>query len=155
MSLPNLLSRKSKNTILSLCIMLTLVLGFSLPAAAAVANSPEIIPTQSAAGAFTDMPGHWAAPQINEWLSKGLAQGYPDGTFKPDNQVTRAEFITLTNRVLGYQANNPVNFSDVSASDWFAEEVAKAKTAGYITGYPDGTLRPRKWDYQAGSGRNR
>jgi uncharacterized repeat protein (TIGR02059 family) len=90
----------------------------------------------------SDTHNHWAGEQISQWVEKGLASGYQDGTFRPNNNITRAEFIALTNRAFGYQELSQVNFTDVSATDWFAGDIAKAKAAGYISGYQDGTIRP-------------
>lgn len=93
--------------------------------------------------AFSDVTGHWAASAIAGWSSKGLVSGYPDGTFKPDNPVTRAEFVTLVNRAFGFAGQKQTGFSDVAPGDWYAAEVAKAAAAGYITGYEDNTFRPQ------------
>ena len=90
---------------------------------------------------FKDIENHWAVRQISDWLNKDLVGGYTDGTFKPDNSITRAEFIALVNRAFGFTETVPVCFSDVTASDWFATEVAKACAVGYIAGYPDGTFK--------------
>lgn len=49
---------------------------------------------------FTDIDGHWAANQINRAAEKGWISGYPDGTFGPDRYITRAEAVTMINRVL-------------------------------------------------------
>ena len=91
---------------------------------------------------FSDIENHWALKQINDWVNKDLVGGYTDGTFQPDHSITRAEFIALVNRAFGYKETRTVSFSDVSASDWFASEVAKASAVGYIAGYPDGTFQP-------------
>lgn len=92
----------------------------------------------------SDILGHWAGSQINAWVDNGLAQGYPDGTFKPDNTISRAEFISLTNHAFAFTAAANSNFSDVAANDWFAGEIAKSQAAGYITGYQDGAMRPNQ-----------
>ncbi len=89
-----------------------------------------------------DVQGHWAEKQISDWLIKGLAKGYRDGTFKPDSSITRAEFVTLANNAFGYTVVKEINYSDVSSSDWFAKEIAKAAGTGYLSGYGDGTIRP-------------
>jgi len=91
-----------------------------------------------------DLQDHWAEKQISYWLEKGVIKGYPDGSFAPDNYITRAEFITMTNSIFGFQAQKDVSFSDVSASDWFYREIAKATAAGYLKGYKDNTVRPEQ-----------
>ncbi|MGI6703752.1 MAG: S-layer homology domain-containing protein [Clostridia bacterium] len=91
---------------------------------------------------FSDIEGHWAKEQVLDWSENGLVSGYDDGTFKPERGVSRAEFITFVNRAYGLIAKDRVDFVDVLPRDWFADEVAKAVTAGYISGYEDGTMRP-------------
>lgn len=93
---------------------------------------------------LSDIQGHWAEAQLNDWLNKGFAHGYPDGTFKPDHPISRAEFMTLVNQSLGYSAAVPINYSDVKESDWYADEIAKASAAAYISGYEDGTIKPNQ-----------
>ena len=50
-----------------------------------------IVPSVPAMAAPSDIAGHWAESVITQWQSKGLIQGYEDGTFKPGNTITRAE----------------------------------------------------------------
>ncbi|RKL63767.1 PEGA domain-containing protein [Thermoanaerobacteraceae bacterium SP2] len=95
-----------------------------------------------ASGQIIDIQGHWAQAQIADWVEKGLARGYNDGTFKPDKSITRAEFITLVNKAFGFTKKSQINFKDVSTADWYSEEIAKAAAEGYITGYEDGTIKP-------------
>ncbi|MTI83721.1 MAG: hypothetical protein FH756_07410 [Firmicutes bacterium] len=93
----------------------------------------------------SDINGHWAQKSIEEWVNKGLVSGYPDGTFRPDQEVSRAEFVALANRAFGIKnAGTGIDFSDVSAGDWYNQEVGVANAAGYINGYPDGSFRPKK-----------
>lgn len=95
------------------------------------------------ASSLVDTNNHWAKPQIEKWVGKGLASGYPDNTFRPDNTISRAEFVSLVNRAFGKQNSASTStFKDVEASDWFYKEVAAAQAAGYISGYEDGTFRP-------------
>lgn len=91
---------------------------------------------------LVDVDAHWASTQIQEWHGKGLAKGYDDGTFKPNKNITRAEFITLVNQAFGYTNQADISFVDVPVGAWFQEEVKKAKAAGYISGYEDLTIRP-------------
>src|SRR5665648_220629 len=107
-----------------LCMMLTL------------APSPAFATTVS------DISGHWAQTTIQSWVDNGLIKGYPDGTFKPDNNITRAEFITLVNRAFEYTKTAPISFTDVNQNAWYASAIGVAVEAGYISGYPDGTMKP-------------
>jgi hypothetical protein len=103
---------------------------------------PVLAENAESATNFSDIQGHWAAKPINDWANKGIVGGYPDGTFQPHRNITRAEFMTWVNRAFGYTQTVPLNFSDVSENDWFALEIAKALAVGYIGGYPDGTVKP-------------
>ena len=98
--------------------------------------------TELAHAYFSDIQGHWAERQISDWVNKDFITGYPTGTFKPDNSITRAEFITMVNKSFGFHERTQVDFSDISPSDWFYEEIAKARAAGYISGYGDNTMKP-------------
>lgn len=91
---------------------------------------------------FSDTQGHWAEDQINKWAGKGLAEGYPDGTFRPDDTITRAEFLKLANGAFNYTEEAVINYSDVLDGDWFAGDVKKSQAAGFINGYPDGSMKP-------------
>lgn len=85
---------------------------------------------------------HWAESVITQWQSKGLIQGYEDGTFKPGNTITRAEFVTLMNNAKGFWSEGSINFSDVKNGSWFYSAVARAVAAGYVKGYSDGSFKP-------------
>jgi hypothetical protein len=91
---------------------------------------------------LSDISGHWAQNQIVSLVGKNVISGYPDNTFKPDNPVTRAEFMVMTNRAFSFTNTADINYTDVKSSDWFAPEVAKAQAAGYISGFPDGSMKP-------------
>ncbi|NOU74952.1 hypothetical protein GC098_26785, partial [Paenibacillus sp. LMG 31458] len=95
----------------------------------------------AAAAAPSDVSGHWAAKQLNEWQGKSWIQGYEDGKVKPNNTVTRAEFMAFINRAFGLTAAADVTFKDVNKSGWEYAEISKAVKAGYISGYEDGTIR--------------
>ncbi len=137
-------NRKPISTIISLVLMIVLVLGLNMSVTAVEDGLIPTLTTTSPTVQPSDIQGNWAASQINDWVNKGLAKGYQDGTFKPANSITRAEFMTLANHAFGFSAAAPDKFSDVSSTDWFAGEVAKARAAGYISGYQDGTVRPNE-----------
>jgi hypothetical protein len=103
-----------------------------------------LLPVDSAAQAnhFTDIAGHKAKNEINKWREYGFISGYGDGTYKPDQPITRAEFTSIVSAALGLQEKSDENFTDVTPHDWFAGAFAKAKYQGYLAGYGDGTVRP-------------
>lgn len=79
---------------------------------------------------FPDVsPNYWAASQINELSEKGVVVGYPDGTFKPDNNVTRAEFASMAIWALGQQHTTvaqPVYFTDIAPDFWAYDMIQRA-----------------------------
>lgn len=101
-----------------------------------------IVPSVPAMAAPSDIAGHWAESVITQWQSKGLIQGYEDGTLKPGNTITRAEFVTLMNNAKGFWSEGSINFSDVKNGSWFYSAVARAVAAGYVKGYSDGSFKP-------------
>jgi hypothetical protein len=98
----------------------------------------------ASAASVTDTKGHWAETSITSWMDQGFAVGYKDGTFRPDVKVTRQEFTAFVNRSFGYVEPGVIHFKDVAQTDWAYLDIAKAKKAGYISGYPDGTFKPKK-----------
>lgn len=94
------------------------------------------------AASFSDVQNHWAQAQIEKWADQGLIGGYQDGTFKPNKQVSRAEFVAMTNRAFDIKGTGAeVGFADVKATDWFYAEVSKAY---YMAGYQDNTFKPNQ-----------
>ena len=89
-----------------------------------------------------DIKGHWAEEVMQDFVQKGYAKGFPDGTMKPNQTISRAEFIALVNHVYNYQEKAPISYRDVPANAWFYQEIAKAAKAGYISGFEDGTMHP-------------
>lgn len=103
------------------------------------------MPTAFAAE-LSDLNGHWAKDYIQSFVEKGLISGYDDGTFRPDRQITRAEFIYIVNRAYGFNDTvTPGDISslkDVNPAYWYAAPIRIAVGAGYISGYDDNTMRP-------------
>lgn len=71
--------------------------------------------------AFTDISGHWSEEYVNKMSEQSLINGYPDGTFLPDNAVTKAEFIKILCDVFGLpvKAGGNVFYDDVDGDDWY------------------------------------
>lgn len=90
----------------------------------------------------SDYTGHWAEETINEWFESERINGYEDGSFKPDNSITRAEFMTMVNSSYDFEELAEINFSDADSQEWYYVQVQKAVKAGYIVGDSDDTVRP-------------
>ncbi|MGF6353262.1 hypothetical protein ABIE27_001171 [Paenibacillus sp. 4624] len=83
----------------------------------------------------SDIEGHWAQPTIDKWLSKGLIKGCSDDSFRPNNVITRGEFMALVNCQFEFNELAGVQYTDLSALVWNYSEVQKAVKEGYIKGY--------------------
>lgn len=82
-----------------------------------------------------DFVGHWAEATIQKWIDEGKISGYPDGTFKPDGSITRAEFVKMVNGIIDYDGKGSITFDDVKKEDWFYDQIKIAQEIGYISGY--------------------
>jgi uncharacterized lipoprotein YddW (UPF0748 family) len=91
---------------------------------------------------LTDISGHWAESTINEFVTKGYIAGYEDNTFKPDNSITRAEFVKIVNKVFGFTEIGTENFDDVQSSNWFYHDICIGVTVGYINGKSENKFDP-------------
>ncbi|EQK43957.1 hypothetical protein C672_2901 [[Clostridium] bifermentans ATCC 638] len=83
---------------------------------------------------FSDISGHWAKDYIDAFVDKGFISGYEDNTFRPDNQITRAEFVRIINQVFNLKDKKEEHFVDVNSSDWYYEDIKIAFNSGYISG---------------------
>ncbi|MCM1009390.1 MAG: S-layer homology domain-containing protein [Fusobacterium sp.] len=99
----------------------------------------------NAAFAYPDVENnYWAAKEINELSEQGVLVGYPDGTFQPDELVTRAEFAAMAIRALGQehtQVAQPVNFTDIDSDFWAYDFIQKALFFDLISA-KDNAFRP-------------
>lgn len=100
--------------------------------------------SQAAEIVLKDIQGHWAQADIDRAVGAGYIEGYPDSTFKPDQMVTRAEFITMLNAAFGVpEDGTESDFEDVRDSDWFAQSIWSAVSAGYMGDiYKSNVLNP-------------
>lgn len=92
--------------------------------------------------AYTDVEGHWAEKEINKLSINGVISGYSDNSFKPNENMTRAELVTVINRILGNTVQNTKYVPDINAKDWFYSEIRKGIQSGIIQGDSDGYVRP-------------
>ena len=86
-------------------------------------------------GETKDYEGHWAEAAIQKWIDGGRITGYPDGTFKPNGSIKRAEFVKMVNGIIDYDVKGSIAFNDVKADDWFYDQISIAQEIGYISGY--------------------
>ena len=102
------------------------------------------------ANAASDIEGTEYEEAIAKLVALDTIKGYEDGTFKPENTITRAELATIITFVLGLQdaadlaKDNPTKFSDVKANEWYTGYINIAANENVFAGYPDGTFRPNE-----------
>ena len=94
---------------------------------------------------FNDVPnGAWFTQAIKTLAKLGVIQGYADGTFRPNDPITRAEFTAVAARFSELEHVDDVVFSDVPTSHWAAESIESAYAKGWVEGYDDGEFRPEQ-----------
>lgn len=91
---------------------------------------------------------HWAVNEIAFDSYMAIIDGYPDGTFKPNKAITRAEFTSMVTKFVNTvaietNAHERNSFTDITGH-WASQSIEKAADAGIISGYPDGTFRPNR-----------
>ncbi|MEW6523193.1 MAG: S-layer homology domain-containing protein [Bacillota bacterium] len=130
---------KSLRKVLVAAIVAAMVFG-TVGSAFASVRAPSAV--------FSDVAGHAQESFILQTASLGIFAGYPDGTYKPDQEVTRAEFAKVLVVMLGLESaakileGNPTTFPDVPASHWASGYINVATAMGIIRGFPDGTFGP-------------
>jgi hypothetical protein len=93
---------------------------------------------------FSDVSSnYWARDFIVELARRDVIAGFPDGTFRPNDPVTRAQFAAMVRKAFD-KANirNPVNFSDVASNYWAYNAIREAYAMGFLSGYPGNVFRP-------------
>jgi hypothetical protein len=89
----------------------------------------------------SDLDGHWAKERVSLLVAEGIINGYPDGTFKPDNAITRGEVSKVLSEYIGDRKTAEVGFKDIDEV-WSADFIKHLVLANVIKGYPDGTFKP-------------
>ena len=90
---------------------------------------------------LSDVEGHWAEAAISQMAVQGFVKGFPDGTFRPDNNISRAEFAALTVQAFAIKDAGSKVFSD-TAQHWAGEYIASACAGGIVKGYSDDVFGP-------------
>lgn len=102
--------------------------------------------SQVASAAFVDVPDDHPYKEAIEWMeANGIVEGYDDGTYRPEEQINRAEFTKIIVEALVDIDQGCIpsrTFTDVSDDDWFAVYVCFAVELGLVGGYPDGSFKP-------------
>ena len=91
---------------------------------------------------FPDITSHWAEEVIIKWAARGIVKGVPDGSFRPDASITRAEFVTIIDSVMNFVNKSDEQFIDVPSNEWYADKVAKSVAAGVTVGIGNNMFGP-------------
>lgn len=91
---------------------------------------------------FSDVQSsYWASQYVQALTNANIISGFPDATFRPDAQMTRAQFASILSGGFPKAAvRSPITFSDVPTDHWAAGAIASAYAKGFLSGYPDGTF---------------
>ena len=116
----------------------TVVFPTTDPEPSIVTPLPPVVDTKPV---FTDMGSHFSKEAVEALCEKNVISGYPDNTFAPDSNVTRAEFSKIASLAFGFEPDNVSVYEDVQTSDWFCGYVGTLSKAGVINGY-DGKFNP-------------
>ncbi|MBR6729214.1 MAG: S-layer homology domain-containing protein, partial [Clostridia bacterium] len=127
--------------------ILSVLLTFMMLLSAVCAVSAEETVTATTAETvqavtFSDVDATTTAGKAIMTLAQaGILSGDGDGTFRPNDGLSRAELCKVINKLFGYTEKDASGFTDVSVDAWYYDQVLIAKKAGYIKGYEDGTFR--------------
>lgn len=124
---------------------------FCPPSFAQIRSRPSestLSQSQPSATVFSDVPANfWASPFIQALAQKNAIAGFPDGTFKPDRPVQRAEFAAMLEKAFNQNAVRQLSsagFSDVPADYWGAAAIREAYETGFMSGYPGNVFQPNQ-----------
>ena len=93
---------------------------------------------------FSDVSeADWYCTAVSTLANIGIFGGYPDGSFRPDAYITRAEFAAICARIDGEDADETAEYSDIDGH-WAADEISRVAELGWVKGYTDGTFRPNQ-----------
>jgi hypothetical protein len=99
-----------------------------------------VVPPQNPVN-LSDIKGHWAVASIIELVQRGAISGYPNGTFRPNQTITRAEFAAVLVAALDLKGTGGKVFAD-TANHWARESIAIANARGIINGYSSQRFGP-------------
>ncbi|MGJ3249778.1 MAG: S-layer homology domain-containing protein [Elainellaceae cyanobacterium] len=118
------------------------------PAPAPSPAPPTPTPTPSTSPSrvrFQDIDGYWAQSFIERLAEQDIISGFPDRTFRPEAQLTRAQYAALISNAFNLPLKRESRrFSDVASNFWAAGAISRAERMGFIAGFPDGTFRPHE-----------
>ncbi|GAX40982.1 beta-Ig-H3/fasciclin [Tolypothrix sp. NIES-4075] len=111
-------------------------------------TTPNETPSQSTTASFSDVSSnYWASPFIQALAQRNVISGFTDGTFKPDQPVTRAQFAAMIQKAFNQNPTRQLSqggFRDVPANYWAASAIKEAYETGFMSGYPNNLFLPNQ-----------
>src|SRR5665647_2128787 len=106
-----------------------------------------LVPSAVSAATVSDISGHWAQTTIQAWVDQGNIKGYPDGTFRPENPISREEVASIIMKINKLVANEAGanHFTDANTLVWSKGAVGACYLAGILKGYPDGSFKGKDY----------
>lgn len=109
----------------------------------AIAATPIVISAPVEAAEFSDVRGHWARPFIEALAAEEIISGFPDGTFRPNAPVTRAQFAAIVRQAFNEtKVRDARGFTDVPVNYWANAAINEAYETKFMSGYPNSQFRP-------------
>jgi uncharacterized surface protein with fasciclin (FAS1) repeats len=112
------------------------------------ALAQNTVPATTTATSFSDVGAdYWASPFIQTLAQRNIIAGFPDGTFKPNQSVSRAEFATMIQKAFNQQPVRQLGadgFTDVPANYWANAAIREAYETGFMAGYPGDVFLPNQ-----------
>ena len=93
-------------------------------------------------GDGSDIDAHWSRGAILRWNKLGIFNGYDDGNYRPDKNISRAEMASLMVNLMDYFNMSENTYTDVEAGSWYEDAISMAVAAGIMGGYGDGRVGP-------------
>ncbi|MGL5035240.1 MAG: S-layer homology domain-containing protein [Microcystaceae cyanobacterium] len=94
---------------------------------------------------FGDLQGYWASRYVTALVDRSIISGFPDGSFQPNADITRAQFAAIAVKALDLPSGDSTNdFADIPPNYWASPAIRAISKSGLVAGFPDGTFRPEE-----------
>ena len=112
-----------------------------------VVVAPLVTPSSSVAQSkLNDIQNYWDQACIESLAQRNIISGYPDGSFRPNSPITRAEFSAIINQAFpsATLTRDPIQFVDVPSNYWAYTAIRKASQTKFLSGYPGNIFKPNQ-----------
>jgi parallel beta-helix repeat protein len=110
-----------------------------------ISGKVSFVATDGPPSRFSDVSGHWAQRYIDALAAKDIIGGFPDGSYRPNEPVTRAQFAAIVSKAFNPNAKrSSINFGDVRRDFWGWQAIETAYQGGFMSGYPGQVFQPNQ-----------